>query len=113
MKKYMLGVTAIVLAVLASAFTVNKPKISKAEMNKRVDIQTWHFTGAVLADDKSEANYDTGAGDSCDNIVEVPCTISFDADDFSTPSTNTPLQNYLNSKTDAQIRDDADSKRSE
>lgn len=55
MKKYILGLTAVVLAVAGSAFTAPKT-ISPAEMNHK-SVQTWYYTGAALSGDRVAGNY--------------------------------------------------------
>lgn len=95
MKKYFLGLTAIVLAIAASAFTAPKT-ITANEMNHRPALQTWYYNGSTLANDRNSAFYQTGSV-SCDGVVELPCKIQFDASSYTIPTTNTPLQNYLHS----------------
>ncbi|KLT67020.1 hypothetical protein [Pedobacter sp. BMA] len=95
MRNYIFGLTAIVIAFAASAFTVNTKVLTRAENNK-LSIQNWYFNvGQPLSNAKSEANYGTTSVAECNAEREVPCRISFEANDYLIPTTNTPLQNYL------------------
>ena len=114
MRNYIFGLTAIVIAFAASAFTVNTKVLTKAENNK-LSIQNWYFNpGEPLSNAKLEASYGTSASTECTNDKEVPCRISFEADDYLIPTTNTPLQNYLDSHpTVMAVLNDAKQVRSE
>ena len=112
MKKYLLGLAAIVLAVAASAFTAPKT-ISAAEMNSRPTIQTWYYTGTTVAGDRVPGAYQTTSL-SCSVGQEVPCQIQFDASSYMIPTTNTPLENYLDSfSTDGALKDAAHIRKSD
>lgn len=114
MKNYIFGAVAIALAFTASAFTTNIKPVSTEAMNKKA-IQSWYFmAGHSLADAKTPSAYSTTPSESCDAEIEVPCQIQFEASQYASPSTNTPLQNYLNAHaTVGAVLNDAVSKRSE
>jgi len=110
MKKYILGLTAIVLAVAGSAFTAPKT-ISAPEMNHKAT-QTWYYTGTGLSGDRVAANYQTSSIE-CNTGVQLPCEIQFDASQYMIPASHTPLENYLASfSTDAAVTNAAVSKKS-
>jgi hypothetical protein len=111
MKKYILSAVAVVLAVTISAFT--SPKTISATQMNTMAIQNWYYTGPDLAHDKDATEY-SSMSQSCDGVDQVPCEISFDASSFTIPTSHTPLQNYLNSKsTTTDVLNSAVSVRSE
>lgn len=114
MKSTSFKLLTVAIAVAASAFTTVKATLTREEMNKQA-IQSWYFkSGHSLNDAMSDVNWSTAPEEPCNDIVEVPCEIQFDADLYQLPATNTPLQNYLNSKGNAtQVRTDAVSRRAE
>ena len=98
MKKYILGITAIAIAVFASSFTVKK---SINPFKDTRAIQTWYFHGTMLSQDLTASNYSTTAP-TCSNGDNLPCEIQYDSSQFSS------LQTYLNAEgSDTQVRDDA------
>ncbi|WP_345947700.1 hypothetical protein ABDD95_12660 [Mucilaginibacter sp. PAMB04274] len=114
MKTNIIKLLTVAIAIAASAFTTLKAPVSKSEMNKRVN-QTWYFqSGHELGDAIDDANWSTSPQQSCDNANQVPCQVDFEADDYQMPSTNTPLQNYLDAQGSAtSIRANATSRRTE
>lgn len=71
-------------------------------------IQTWYFTGRTLSQDLSASNYSTTQTKTCDGTNVLPCEIQFDASSYTIPTSNTPLQNYLNAEgNDETVKDDA------
>ncbi|WP_316847112.1 hypothetical protein [Pedobacter psychrodurus] len=107
MKKYILGTSAIVLAILGSAFTTLSTK-SANEINNSRAVQTWFYTGNTLTDVNTASLYSaTPPVTGCPELdPELPCEIRFEADDYSTPG-HTPLENYLMATPAADVRDDA------
>jgi hypothetical protein len=112
MKKYSTGLIAIILAVLAVSFTVKNHPAPAASTGKPA-IQTWYFNGSMLSQDLSSTEYGTSPAKSCNGTDDFPCEIQFDASQYTIPTTNTPLQNYLIAEgTDTQVLADAVSVRS-
>ena|SRR3569833_4417057 len=82
------------LAFTTSSFTTVKAKTASGATQ-------YQFNGTTLSQDKSASNYSVvGAPPSCSGTA-LPCTITVSGD----------LQTWLDARTPAQIRDDADAKR--
>lgn len=103
MKNNIIKIMAVMIAIGASAFTTLKKPLTKSEMNNQAQ-QNWYFeSGHALGDAVSETNWNTSPQANCDAENQVPCQIQFEADDYMSPSTKTPLQNYLDSKGSAAV----------
>jgi len=98
MKKYLLSITAIAIAVMASSFTTIK-SLNPFKGNKST--QTWYFTGTTISQDLTASHY-SQIPPTCNAGTNLPCEVQYDSTDFSS------LQAYLNAEgTDTQVRDDA------
>ncbi|MDT3401256.1 hypothetical protein [Mucilaginibacter terrae] len=97
MKRSVITMVAVAIAVLASSFTV-LTKTQKTKSNRVV--RTWYFDSNALADanEASAWTLEEPDGHSCDGDA-LPCTMDVDADD------ETELGNFLNGKSDEDIRD--------
>ena len=110
-KKILTLITAIALFVgvgLVYGFTSADESNLSLNTNHTRAIQTWYFTGNSLTNVNDTTFYNVNpSSESCDDTEELPCQIQFEANDYLLPSTNTPLQNYLNAHTSTWIRDNA------
>lgn len=112
MKKYILSVSAIALALFASSFTVKSHK-HHVLGNAKPAIQTWYFNGSLTSQVLDHTEYGSSPIKSCNSVNTFPCEIQFDASQYTIPTSNTPLQNYLNAEGSAsQVKADAVSVRS-
>jgi hypothetical protein len=112
MKKYIFSFSAIALAIFASSFTV-KTNAHTVNSNHKLNIQTWYFNGSTTTDVLNHLEYGSSPQFSCDAVNTFPCEIQFDASQYTVPTSNTPLQNYLNAEgSAAQVKADAVSIRS-
>jgi hypothetical protein len=87
MKKYLFGLTAIVLAVVAVAFTTPKKSM-------RADV-FFRYTGSTFTESAVEnpANYVEVADlSSCDGVDEKACRIKVDASDVQGTAPNRTLK---------------------
>lgn len=99
MKKYILGLFALLLLVGFSAFKI----VTKTNAKKTVT--TWYFQGNS-AQVKTASQWTTsGPAADCSDNGTLPCSLEVDANN------QMQLQTYLNSQTASQIINDADGRR--
>ncbi|GAA4790864.1 hypothetical protein GCM10023231_18450 [Olivibacter ginsenosidimutans] len=100
------------IAMSLFLFAFKTEPLTREANNARAE-QTWFFNGNDLSQAKTESAYQATPTGQCNGIEEVPCEISFEANDYMTPATNTPLKNYLDAHpTVNDVLDDAQEVRS-
>ncbi|MDP3666841.1 MAG: hypothetical protein Q8R50_09175 [Sediminibacterium sp.] len=87
MKKYFIGLLAVIIAVGVSAFTAK----SNSDPSKGLTIVLKHYTmNSVNGSTEFQAgNYDDNTSADCPGSASVPCIIQYDDSQFSS------LQAYL------------------
>lgn len=86
MKKYLLGLFAIALAIGFSAFTTNT---TKTDNDKAV--VDYYFNSLDISEARVASSYQTWSSQSCPSGTALPCRIQFNTNTYAT------LQIYLNS----------------
>jgi hypothetical protein len=102
MKRYILGILAVIIISAASAFTLVKTNNG----HKHKVLTTWYFDGtsAQIKDASHWRNTGTAPSD-CQSMGNRPCSINVDASDQS------ELQDYLDPLTAGQITSQSAQKR--